>query len=306
MFYSECADGARPSERDTPSRSAARCHGLCSGPRRGAAGAVSAKNRSSAATIAAASVSDAGLVSSSIRDVGGRRSPLRAMRPLYPAHRGRRRLISLAVATIPVLDADAVLESVGAAEAIDLTQLAFERHAEGEGRCRPRSTSTRLRTAISARCPRGARASALLKWVTSFPRNAERGLPAVTGALLLSSAETGQMLAIMDCASVTSLRTGAAAALSARVLARRDAASVGVIGCGVNGAWAARCMAAAGYGAGVCADPRAKIAAELAAELGWTVGPRSEAARQDVVVTVTPGAEPVILASDLRPDSISP
>ena len=39
----------------------------------------------------------------------------------------------------------------------------------------------------------------------------------------------------------------------------------------------------------------------LAAELGWDVGDRGKAAAQDVVVTVTPGAEPVILASDLRP-----
>jgi ornithine cyclodeaminase/alanine dehydrogenase-like protein (mu-crystallin family) len=36
-------------------------------------------------------------------------------------------------------------------------------------------------------------------------------------------------------------------------------------------------------------------------ELGWSVGDRAEAAQQDVVVTVTPGDEPVILASELRP-----
>ena len=56
---------------------------------------------------------------------------------------------------------------------------------------------------------------ATLKWVTSFPGNPERGLPVVTGALLVSSAETGELLAIMDCAAITSLRTGAAAAVSA-------------------------------------------------------------------------------------------
>jgi ornithine cyclodeaminase/alanine dehydrogenase-like protein (mu-crystallin family) len=205
------------------------------------------------------------------------------------------------VATIPVLDADAVLESVGAAEAIDLTRLAFERHAEGEWEMPAKVYLDSPPNGDFRAMPARGAGFALLKWVTSFPRNAEHGLPAVTGALLLSSAETGQMLAVMDCASVTSLRTGAVAALSARVLAHPDAASVGVIGCGVNGTWAARCMAAAGYGAGVCADPRATVADALAAELGWTVGPRSEAARQDVVVTVTPGAEPVILAADLRP-----
>jgi ornithine cyclodeaminase/alanine dehydrogenase-like protein (mu-crystallin family) len=76
---------------------------------------------------------------------------------------------------------------------------------------------------------------------------------------------------------------------------------VGLIGSGVNGAWAARCLAAAGYGPGVCADARAEPAQELAAELGWSAGTREEAAAQDVVVTVTPGERPVIGASDLRP-----
>jgi ornithine cyclodeaminase/alanine dehydrogenase-like protein (mu-crystallin family) len=142
---------------------------------------------------------------------------------------------------------------------------------------------------------------ALLKWVTSFPRNSERGLPAVTGALLLSDADTGALRAIMDCAAITSLRTGAAAAVSAQVLAADGASSVGLIGCGVNGAWAARCLDAAGYGDGVCADSRAEPAEALAAELGWRVGERGEAAAQDLVVTVTPAQEPVVLASDLRP-----
>jgi len=73
-----------------------------------------------------------------------------------------------------------------------------------------------------------------------------------------------------------------------------------VIGCGVNGAWVAHCLAAAGYGPGVCADPRIEIANSLAAELGWSCGTRGEAAAQDIVASVTPGEEPVILASDLR------
>jgi len=142
---------------------------------------------------------------------------------------------------------------------------------------------------------------ASLKWVTSFPGNSERGLPVVTGALLLSDGATGELRAILDCASITALRTGGAAALSAQVLGAADAKSVGVIGCGVNGASAARCLVGAGFGPGVCADVRADVAEALAAELGWRVGDRAEAAAQDVVVTVTPGTEPVVLASDLRP-----
>jgi ornithine cyclodeaminase/alanine dehydrogenase-like protein (mu-crystallin family) len=123
----------------------------------------------------------------------------------------------------------------------------------------------------------------------------------VRGEVLLSDAQTGEELAVIECSSVTSLRTGAAAAVSAQLLGAEDAKSVGIIGSGVNGAWSARCLRAAGYGPGVCSDVRPEVAGALAAELGWRSGDRTEAAVQDVVVTVTPGDEPVILASDLRP-----
>ena len=107
-------------------------------------------------------------------------------------------------------------------------------------------------------------------------------------------------VAIMDCAAVTSLRTGAAAAVSALALAGDGARSVGLIGCGVNGGWAGRCLAAAGYGPGVCADALPERAEFLATELGWTVGPRERAVAQEVVVTITPGNAPVVLGGEPR------
>jgi ornithine cyclodeaminase/alanine dehydrogenase-like protein (mu-crystallin family) len=194
-----------------------------------------------------------------------------------------------------------VLAAVSPEEAIDRTRLAFERHARGEWRMPAKVYLEAPPHGDFRAMPASGDGFALIKWVTSFPRNPERGLPVVAGALLLSSAENGELLAIIDCASITSLRTGAGAALSAQVLGADRTASVGIIGCGVNGAWAARCLAAAGFPKGVCADRRADAAEELAEELGWAVGERSEAAGQDVVATVTPGREPVILASDLRP-----
>ena len=74
-----------------------------------------------------------------------------------------------------------------------------------------------------------------------------------------------------------------------------------MIGCGLHGAWAARCLAAAGYGPGVCCDPRPAAAAALADELGWRAGDRAEALACDVVCCVTPGHEPVVDVADLRP-----
>jgi len=205
------------------------------------------------------------------------------------------------VAEIPVLDAKAVLSAVSPADAIERTRLAFQRHAVGEWAMPPKVYLDSPPNGDFRAMPARGEGFALLKWVTSFPHNSERGLPVVTGALLLSDAGTGELRAIMDCASITSLRTGAAAAVSAQVLAAGGARSVGLIGCGINGAWAARCLAAAGYGPGVCADLHPEAAERLAAELAWGVGDRAEAAAQDVVVTVTPGAERVILVSDLRP-----
>jgi alanine dehydrogenase len=204
------------------------------------------------------------------------------------------------VADVPILDATAVHAAVDGAEAIERTRRAFERHARGDWEMPAKVYLGAPPTGDFRAMPARGDGFALLKWVTSFPGNSERGLPVVTGALLLSSAETGELLAIMDCASVTSLRTGAGAALSAQVLATDDAASVGIIGCGMNGAWAARSMVAAGYGPGVCADLRAGVAERLASELGWVEGSREEAAAQDIVVTVTPGNKPVLLEADQR------
>ena len=202
---------------------------------------------------------------------------------------------------VPVLDASAVLAAVSPEAAIERTRLAFERHASGEWTMPAKIYLDSPPHGDFRAMPARGEGFALLKWVTSFPDNPERGLPVVTGALLLSDAKSGALVAIMDCASITSLRTGASAAVSAQVLARDGARSVGLIGCGVNGAWTARCLASAGYGPGVCADARPERAEALADELGWRIGDRAGAAGQEVVATVTPGRQPVILASDLRP-----
>jgi alanine dehydrogenase len=204
------------------------------------------------------------------------------------------------VTKVPVLDGDAVMAAVDPPLAIERVRTAFERHANGDWAMPSKVYLDAPPNGDFRAMPARGDGWAMLKWVTSFPRNSQRGLPVVTGALLLSDAETGELRAILDCASITALRTGAAAALSAQALGEADAKSVGLIGCGVNGAAAARCLMAADYGPGVCADVRTEIAGALASELDWRSGDRAEAAAQDVVVTVTPGAEPVVLASDLR------
>jgi alanine dehydrogenase len=200
-----------------------------------------------------------------------------------------------------MVDADAVFAAVSPREAVERTRTAFLRHHAGDWVMPAKTYVDALPHGDFRAMPARGEGLAILKWVTSFPGNPERGLPVVAGALLVSDTVTGELLAIVDCAAVTSLRTGAAAAVSALALARSDARSVGILGCGVNGSWAARCLAAVGLDEGICADPRPEQAKSLASELGWQTGTREDAASQDVVVTVTPGDEAVVFESDLRP-----
>jgi ornithine cyclodeaminase/alanine dehydrogenase-like protein (mu-crystallin family) len=193
-----------------------------------------------------------------------------------------------------------VLAAVSPAEAIERTREAFVRHARGEWAMPAKVYLDSPPGDFRAMPARGS-GVALLKWVTSYPHNPQRGLPVVTGVIVLSDAETGEELAVLDARSVTWLRTGAAAALSAQALATEGATTAGVIGCGVNGAWAARCLKAVGYEHGTCFDRNIDAAERLASELGWQAGAREETVGADVVVTCTPGDEPVLTATDLHP-----
>jgi alanine dehydrogenase len=205
------------------------------------------------------------------------------------------------VPELPVLDHDAVLAAVSPAEAIERTRDAFVRHHRGEWAMPPKVYLDSPPFGDFRAMPARGGSLAMLKWISSFPGNPRRGLPTVMGVVCLSDAETSAPLMLLDARAVTALRTGAVAAVAAGALARPDAATVGVIGCGLHGAWAARCLAAAGYGPGVCTDPRAEAAAAVAGELGWRAGDRAEALAADVVCCVTPGHEPVVGVEDLHP-----
>jgi ornithine cyclodeaminase/alanine dehydrogenase len=77
--------------------------------------------------------------------------------------------------------------------------------------------------------------SAGMKWVSGYPDNQRRGLPYITGLLLLNDPETGIPIAIMDCTWITAKRTGAATAVAAKYLARPESKTVGIVACGVQG-----------------------------------------------------------------------
>jgi ornithine cyclodeaminase/alanine dehydrogenase len=77
--------------------------------------------------------------------------------------------------------------------------------------------------------------SAGMKWVSGFPGNQKKGLPYISGLIILNDPETGFPRAVMDCTWITAKRTGAATAVAAKYLARPDSRVAGVLGCGVQG-----------------------------------------------------------------------
>lgn len=74
-----------------------------------------------------------------------------------------------------------------------------------------------------------------VKWVAGFPENPKRGLPYISGLLVLNDTDTGFPICVMDCTWITAKRTGAATAVAAEHLAREDSRVLGVLGCGVQG-----------------------------------------------------------------------
>jgi alanine dehydrogenase len=204
------------------------------------------------------------------------------------------------VPELPVLDHDTVLQAVPPRMAIERVREALLRFHAGDWSMPPKVYLPSPPHGDFRAMPALGNGVALLKWVTSFPGNPERGLPTVTGVICLSDAETGQPLMLLDARSVTALRTGAVAAVATVALARPDARTVGIVGCGLHGTWAARCMVAAGYGPGVCHDPRLAMAEALAHELDWQVGTLTEALACDVVCCVTPGDDVVVDVGSLH------
>lgn len=73
-----------------------------------------------------------------------------------------------------------------------------------------------------------------LKWISAYPGNREKGLPYLSGLIILNDPETGFPKAIMEAGILTAIRTGAVTGLSARYLARADSQTVSILGCGVQ------------------------------------------------------------------------
>ena len=201
--------------------------------------------------------------------------------------------------SIPVFAARHVYAAVDPAAAVEAVRRAFVDHARGEWLMPSKVYVPAPPDGDFRAMPARGGGYSVLKWVTSFPRNPERGLPTVSGIVLLSDADDGRLLAQLDAGALTALRTGAAAVLAAETLAVGNGPAA-VVGCGVNGRAVARTFLARGRDVRLW-DSDAQRSAQVATELGAGVaGSREEALAADVVATVTPGREILFPAGSLR------
>ena len=201
--------------------------------------------------------------------------------------------------SIPAFSARHVHAAVDPAAAVEAVRAAFVAHARGEWLMPSKVYVPAPPDGDFRAMPARGGGYAVLKWVTSFPRNPERGLPTVGGIVLLSDTSDGRLLAQLDAGALTALRTGAAAVVAAETLAAGDGPAA-VIGCGVNGRAVARTFLARGRQI-VLWDADRERAQRLSDELdGGSVVPREEAFGADVVATVTPGREVLFPPGTLR------
>ncbi len=144
----------------------------------------------------------------------------------------------------------------------------------------------------------------------NFAGNTERGLPRIQGIVVLSDADNGAPLALLDSAAITLLRTAAATALAARWLARADARDVTICGCGAQAPAQLAAVARVRslrhvFAFDRDADRARSFAREQAPRLGLSVAAvddlRAATRRSSIIVTCTPSREPILIAGDVSP-----
>jgi ornithine cyclodeaminase/alanine dehydrogenase-like protein (mu-crystallin family) len=146
---------------------------------------------------------------------------------------------------------------------------------------------------------------------TGFPGNTARGLPVTDGFTIALDARTGAVAAVLaDNSWLTELRTGAAGALAAQLLAREDASVASVLGAGGQARFQLEALAEVRnldrvYVWARRSEQSAQYAKEMTQQLGVevrvaeTVQEAVEAA--DILVTTTASREPLVRAEWLRP-----
>jgi ornithine cyclodeaminase/alanine dehydrogenase-like protein (mu-crystallin family) len=139
---------------------------------------------------------------------------------------------------ILILNHDEVVQFLPMKECIALMREALGRLARGEVH-QPLRTIVRPPGAagVMGLMPSyvsGEEAAYGLKTVCVFPGNPAFGKDAHQGAVLLFSAQTGELQALMNASAITAIRTAAVSGVATDLLARKEAHDLAIVGAGVQ------------------------------------------------------------------------
>jgi ornithine cyclodeaminase/alanine dehydrogenase len=195
--------------------------------------------------------------------------------------------------------ADVETVNLSMKEIIDLLERAFLEKGNGRVEMPPKPGIHTMPDAFIHAMPAyiPSMRSAGLKWVSGYPENFKRGLPYISGLMILNDVETGIPYGVMDCTWITAMRTGAASALSAKYLSRPDSETVGILACGVQGRTNLEALACLFpikrvYAYDVLPEVQEKFIAEMTDKLGVEIigvtQPKQAVIESDLVVTSGP------------------
>lgn len=144
-----------------------------------------------------------------------------------------------------------------------------------------------------------------MKWVNVHPQNQSLGLPTVMAVIIYNDPETGYPLAVMDGTDITAYRTGAAAAVASKYLARKDSHTLGIVGAGRQSYTQLLAHVELFNLREIKVFDRRAAAVETFVRSfpGYSVGACSleETVDSDIVCTVTPAREPFLKSDLVRP-----
>jgi ornithine cyclodeaminase/alanine dehydrogenase-like protein (mu-crystallin family) len=130
---------------------------------------------------------------------------------------------------------------------------------------------------------------AAMKWVSGYPHNPARGLPYISGVIVVNNAGTGEPVAVLDAAEITAARTAAASGVCIRRFARHGWRRVGLLGCGEQGRYHVRVVEALEPAAHVRAwDPVPERAAGLPGPVEPVEHARAAVADAEILITAAP------------------
>ncbi len=215
---------------------------------------------------------------------------------------------------ITVIGGDLVDGMVSIAETIPRIEEAYVRLEEGTVQAPPiqhmENREVRGEIDVKSAMILGEKPYATVKAASGFYENAALGLPTGSALVILLDGGTGIPLAIMSGWPLTKLRTGAAAAIGVKYLARPEASRLGLVGCGDIARSAARAISHVrpvkhislwSPVAEECVACARELKKELGVETTIAADPGAVAADADMIVTATPSREPLLAKDAVRP-----